>query len=511
MEQMIVAFIFDSGRMGTSMYGHEVFKCMLQGKELTRNSNKMVISHGDLNPKTMYRFIDIEPYIIKDDLCTVDFTQTIREKPFKDYPYCWIIEDVEKTIATDLDKCLKKTCEGYIGLSRIDINSNDEKKQFWKRLIRDFTIYNNKITVFQDPDIEDVFCYEEIAKKLGYFIEYNKEAEYISVEESKDKKSTYVKSDNDLKIKRQEKQSIDRNLLEINFDLRKELQISGALIWQSINDIDKIDFNMGEDYLVEFPFFTLYHAAQGLERLQKCIIELICKKEHIKENEKEKVMKLLYSHSHDSLNNWIEEKTNNKFNSNCRNMINILMDFYNNVRYIRYSDEKKENRLISEYSLLYKLSPQKSNNLNKQIKNNFGIYLGSLSKKYYEIYYELCHDLLIFAYELDSCSSANTVYNHSNEVNLYIKLKQTQQAKKELLFWLMKKGKKYPKYRLIKDKALNLDKEEIETYLHDLIYNSENGCGLGSIVGEMYDELCSKNKEKWKKRENLIDYLVEKN
>ena len=506
----MVAFIFDSGRMGTSMYGKEVFKFMLQGKELTRNSNQMVISHGDLNPKTKYRFVDIEPYIIKDDLCTVDFTQTIREKPFKDYPYCWIIEDIEETIAIDLEKRLKKTCEGYIGISRIDINSNDENKQFWKRLIRNFTIYNNKITVFQDPDIEDVFCYEEAAKKLGYFIEYNREDEYIPVEESKDKKSTYIKSDNDLKIKPQENQSIDRNLLEINFDLRKELQISGALIWQAINDLDKIDFNIGEDYLVEFPFFTLYHAAQGLERLQKCIIELICKKEHIKENEKEEVMKLLYSHSHNNLNDWIEAKTNNKFNSNCRNMINILMDFYNNVRYIRYSDDKKENRSISEYSLLYKLCSKKSNNFNKEIKNNFGIYLGSLSKKYYEIYYELCHDLSIFAYELDSYSIANMVYNCSNESNLYVELRQIQQAKKELLFWLMKKGSKYPKYRSIKNKALNLDKEDIETYLHELIYNSENCCELGSIVSELYDELCSKDKEKWKKREKLIDYLVKK-
>ena len=54
MGQMMVAFIFDSGRMGTIMYGQEVFKFMFQGKELTRNSNKMVISHGDLNPKQTF-------------------------------------------------------------------------------------------------------------------------------------------------------------------------------------------------------------------------------------------------------------------------------------------------------------------------------------------------------------------------------------------------------------------------------------------------------------------------
>lgn len=67
MGQMMVAFIFDSGRMGTIMYGQEVFKFMLQGKELTRNSNKMVISHGDLNPKTNFRsnpFLNLRDFII---------------------------------------------------------------------------------------------------------------------------------------------------------------------------------------------------------------------------------------------------------------------------------------------------------------------------------------------------------------------------------------------------------------------------------------------------------------
>lgn len=179
MGQMMVAFIFDSGRMGTTMYGQEVFKFMLQGKELTRNSNKMVISHGDLNPKTKYRFVDIEPYIIKDDLCTVDFTQTISEKPFKDYPYCWIIEDIDKTIAIDLEKRLKKTCEGYIGISRIDINSNDENKQFWKRLIRNFTIYNNKITVFQDPDTLIALVLHKFRSSCGAFCPLNSKTPII--------------------------------------------------------------------------------------------------------------------------------------------------------------------------------------------------------------------------------------------------------------------------------------------------------------------------------------------
>lgn len=510
MGQMMVAFIFDSGRMGTIMYGQEVFKFMLQGKELTRNSNKMVISHGDLNPKTKYRFVDIEPYIIKDDLCTVDFAQTISEKPFKDYPYCWIIEDIDKTIAIDLEKRLKKTCEGYIGISRIDINSNDENKQFWKRLIRNFTIYNNKITVFQDPDIEDVFCYEETAKKLGYFIEYNREDEYIPVEESKDKKSTYIKSDNDLKIKRQENGSIDRNLLSINFSLRKELQISGCLIWQSINDIDKIDFikDKGRDYLIEYPFLTLYHASQGIERIQKSIIELICKKNHIKEEDKEKVIELLYNHSHVKLNNWIEAQTNKKFDSNAKKMIDVLMSFYNEVRYSRYSDKVDLEDFPTEYKLLLKLKNKTTKDIDKEVKENFGKYLGRLSKEYFLIYDELCTNLNIFAYELDSYSVANIVFNHSTEENLYTKLKQIQQAKKELLYWAIKNSRLYLKNKCVNVKALDFDKSLVEAYLNELICDPENCQELHSYVGELYDELCAENKSEWKDRLWLIDYFI---
>lgn len=38
----ILAFIFDSGRLGDMWYGRVVFEYMMKGKELTRNPSKMI-------------------------------------------------------------------------------------------------------------------------------------------------------------------------------------------------------------------------------------------------------------------------------------------------------------------------------------------------------------------------------------------------------------------------------------------------------------------------------------
>ena len=159
---------------------------------------------------------------------------------------------------------------------------------------------------------------------------------------------------------------------------------------------------------------TLYHASQGVERIQKAIIELVCKKDHVKESEKESIYNLLMSHAHEGLNNWIESKEGISFNPR----------------------------------------------------------------------------------------------------NLYKELTIRQNAKKELFYWLMKKAPDYPKYSLssedaLKD-ALDFDTEMMEHYLCDLIFNAEDCQDYFGEVDCLYDELCSEDKEKWKKRIELIDYLIDR-
>ncbi|UKI37194.1 MAG: hypothetical protein L6V93_03145 [Clostridiales bacterium] len=120
-------------------------------------------------------------------------------------------------------------------------------------------------------------------------VDYDKEAQDSSVEESSSLQSSFIKKDSDLKIKTHSALDVDRDLILLNFSIGQEIQISGVLIWRSINDIDKIYFNSNEELnevLVEYPFLTLYHASQGIERIQKAIVELVCKKNHIQEKGK---------------------------------------------------------------------------------------------------------------------------------------------------------------------------------------------------------------------------------
>lgn len=507
----IFAFIFDSGSLESSFYGEVVFEYMLKGKELSKNPSKMVISLGDIFIAKKY--IDIEPYIIKDEYCTLDFDTLINHKQFQDFPFCWIVEDLSVDIAKAVDKRLKESLTGYVGLSRIDTTNTLMRKQFWKHLVREFAIYGDTITCFQDSQTQGTFVHLEVATKLGYKVEYNEDAEYSAIEDCEVLQSSKIKSDDNLKIIKQTEKDIDRDLLTLNYSIREELQISGTLIWRAINELDKIHFNQGNEpnmHLVEYPFLTLYHASQGVERIQKAIVELVCKKEHIKEEEKTCVYDLLMSHAHDRLNSWIEEKEGIKVSTNCKKLIGILTRFYNTVRYVRYSDEGYMRTNTPEYDLLIELKSKNCSDLNSDIKNNFGNYLGQLASTYYNVFYKLCSDLHIYAYELECDSAALIVYygHQERSKNLYKELTERQQGKKEVLYWLIKKAKDYPKYSISKEDALDFDAEMIEHYLCDLIFNPEDGMDYFSEFDCLYDDLCSTDKEKWKTRIELIDYII---
>lgn len=507
MNNMIFAFWFDSKKTESMFYGEVIFEHMIQGKELTKNNSKMIISLGDVFIGKAH--IDIEPYVLKDEYCTIDFDNIL----FKDWPFVWVIEDINSEIANSIDRRLKMEFEAYVGLSRIDTENNSKRKQFWKDLVRKFSLHDNTITCFHNPDEIGEFSYLETANKHSYIVEYDKEAQNSSIEGACSLQSSYIKKDSDLKINDNSTLEVDRDLISLNCSIRQEIQISGVLIWRSINDIDKIHFVSNGDLneaLVEYPFLTLYHASQGIERIQKAIIELICKKNHIREKEKDDIYDLLMSHSHDKLNNWIEQETEMKFNTNCRKLINILMKFYNTVRYARYTDKEYKEMISPEYSLLLKLKDKKCIDFNKNIKNNYGKYLGELSNTYFKIFCELCDQLNIYAYELDYNSAATIVYYHGKKSkNLYEELKRKQHGKKEVFYWLIKKAKEYPKYKFAEEKELKFDEELVERHLAEIILNPEDGQDYFDEVDMLYDELYAEDKTKWKSRLELIEYIID--
>ena len=150
---MFFAFIFDSGKLGTSSYGDVVFRYMLKDNEIATNTTRVIISVGDILMST--RYIDIEPYVINDEWCTIDFNTMNGTSDFVDYPFCWAIEDLDEDIARKIDNRLKNELNGYIGLSRIDPSLTDLRKQFWKTLIRSFSLYKKTISCLQ---ISIIFC-----------------------------------------------------------------------------------------------------------------------------------------------------------------------------------------------------------------------------------------------------------------------------------------------------------------------------------------------------------------
>ena len=402
--QNTFSFIFDSGKLGNSFYGEVVFQYMLKGGELSKNPTEIIVSLGDILINN--RYVDIEPYAIKDEYCTLNFDDLLRDNQFKDFPFCWIVENLSGEIACAIDARLKENAKGYVGLSRVDKLSTFERKQFWKYAVKKFSLYGDTITSFQDPQLEGEFVHLEIASQLGYKVKY--EPPYGELEDDEGVISVQNKN------KKQAK-DVDRDLFTLNFSIRQELQISGALLWKSINALSKIYFNIdgkANEHLVEYPFFTLYFASQGIERMQKAIVELICKKIHIQESEKDSVYDLLTSHAHDRLNNWIEEKENIKVDTNCRKLIDILTRFYSTVRYARYSDESYLKSTTPEYDLLLEMKSSKGSDLNNDIKNTFGNSLGRLAYIYFAVYDKLCSELNIFAYELEYDSAACIVYGH---------------------------------------------------------------------------------------------------
>lgn len=510
-DRMMVAFIFDSGRLESNFYGEVVFEHIMSGMEITKNPYKIIISLGDISVNSKY--VDIEPYVINNDFCTVDFDSLDRATPFHDYPFCWVMEDICKSTALEIDRRLKKELRGYVGITEVDLSADSINKQFWKEMIRSFAIREHTITVFQDPALTDHFVYEECANKLGYQVDYSPEAESYRIEDLSILQSSFVKSEAERRIIRNNKgnSGADRNLMNMNFSLNRELQIAGALIWKSVVEVSRISFfkESWEPPLVEDSFFTLYHAAQGVERLQKIVVELICKKHHIKQEEKNRIDGLLLTHNHSALNAWIEGKENIRISSNSKKLFNILQEFYNNIRYLRYSDNHDHKCIVPEYHLLKELGKgYKNEDYDCYIKNLFGKTLGEIAHIYYELLRNSCTSLNIYANELYAFSAATIVFYGQHPVNLYKEYKNRQKEKKELLYWLISNGGQYPYNKFFETEAVDFDSEEINSYLVDLINNPENCELLHDTIDCLYDEMCATDKALWKKHVAEIDCLI---
>lgn len=92
----MIAFLFDSGKIENAWYGNVVFSAVFQGKEVTLNPRKIIVSVGDVVDQQIYN--GIKPFLIRNELCTVPE----GNGKYRDYIYSVVLEDIDAEIAKSL-------------------------------------------------------------------------------------------------------------------------------------------------------------------------------------------------------------------------------------------------------------------------------------------------------------------------------------------------------------------------------------------------------------------------
>lgn len=502
---VIIAFIFDSGKIDDDFYGEAVFKYIFSGKEVMNNPRKIIVSLGDIMD---YRvFEDITPYLIRNNLCTIKRNQ----EQYKNNLFVFLLEDVDIDIAQKIDMRLFQESGAYIGMTSIDEASTDERKQFWKTLIRSFSVEYDSITAFGSVE-EDLFQYSETASTLGFRVTYDNFP--YGIDSYGDtlfstRQSTIIHSGSQLRIS-EGKSDSDRGILEMNFSLVKEVEIAGVQLWKAIEDINRITVTKENDadgfIITDYLFTSLYQAAQGMERLLKVIIELYAY-DVSDEKERAKINDLLYSHNYSAMADFLSQKADLKLKSTGKKLLNALTIFYLKARYHRYSysrDNKLELKILRDFG-----SDVPKGDFDNAVKHLYGKAIGQTSHTLYEHIEKLSYKLGIFTYEINNRSVASFSLKSYYGDDLYELLKQIELSKNELLWYLIQKGNELPAAKFLNEvSALPFEQCDIPEFLNNLITDKNSSSMLYEFVSNAYDELVEEDKAKWKDRVEAIDVLV---
>lgn len=496
----MVAFLFDSGKIESPFYGDVIFEYLVKGNELSNNISKVVVSEGDVFHKQIYD--DITPFRIKNELCTI---KKLDDK-CRDYIFTVLIEDISVDNAKKIDKRIKEECIAYLGMTSIDIDSTDVRKQFWKGLIRDYSIEGTTLTCFGYE--EQGFAYFIKAKEYGFRVNYDGFPNEVECENRlslfSTRQSSFVTKVEQLEMKKGRNDS-DRGISEMNFSLVKEVEIAGVQIWKAIEDINRVFIpKKGNGTIVDYLFTSWYQAAQGIERLFKILIELMYYYDD--SYEEQKVNELLLSHNHVGMYEFVEKKQKLSFGKNERKLLESVSRFYNEARYNRF--KYSENNMM-ELKLLQEFGCDISEEeFDDRVKHRYSKTIGHISRTLYNAISELSTKLNIYVYELNSHSVASFVLNNYYKDDLYEILKEIENSKRELLWYALKKGKDLAITQLGEEiEALPFDDMGVQMFLEELICNTNSASLIYDFVSNEYDEQVAENKEKWKERLKFIELI----
>lgn len=500
----IVALLFDSGKFNCSFYGEQAFDYIIKGNELSMNGSKVVVSVGDIFEKEIYD--DITPFTIYDELCTIEK----NVEKCKDYVFAVMLEDISIITAKKIDKRIKEECNAYLGMTSIDITSTDDRKQFWKKLIRDYSIEGETITCFGYE--EAGFTYETKAKKYGFRVNYDGFPDELECENQpaffSTRQSSFITKLDQLQIKKGRNDS-DRGISEMNYSLVKEVEIAGVQIWKAIEDINQVFIPKNSNYIVvDYLFTSWYQAAQGVERLLKILIQLMYYDNN--SYNKSKVNELLFGHNHVAMYEFIDKDLQLSYGKNERKFLELLSKFYNEGRYNRFS--YSENNIL-ELKILQDFGKNiKEERFDEEVKHLYAKTLGKISHKLYKCISELSSKLNIYVYELNCDSVANYALHDYYRDDLYEILKEIENSKRELLWYILNMGKdiNFSEFGE-KIEALPFDDMGYQKFLEELVCNINSGSSIYNFVSSEYDEMVAEDKEKWKERLKFIELIGNSN
>lgn len=150
----------------------------------------------------------------------------------------------------------------------------------------------------------------------------------------------------------------------------------------------------------------------------------------------------------------------------------------------------------------------KEDNFDKDIKHRYGKAIGGISHKLYKAISDMSLKLNIYVYELNCYSVASFALSGYYRDDLYGILKEIENCKRELLWYLIKKGKDLKISEIGEEiDALPFDDMGLDSFIEELIYNRDSGSLIYDFVSEEYDEMVAEDKEKWKKRLEFIDII----
>lgn len=489
-----IAFFFSSTTKYCFNYSLNAFNKLLEGNEIKNALDKMIISYGDVLDD--FRSFDIEPYVIRNHVCSIK-----DNFQFKDFPYCILIEGIDSEIRKLIDLRLIKN-DDYIGCTSITYYSRDLRKNFFRILIKDIAVEKGIVYYARVEDEKgiEINAFENKQFKIKYEQFDNNVYKSPLLTDEVNKKI------NDCAKKIPSNVEIIRNKFEMGFKLNMEVRIATSLIWESIEKLYKISFLLEEEpHLPENSYLCIYNASQGIERLQKVLVELIIRKDNYFVDDESKLFKLLYSHNHVLLKKYIDNyfSLENKTNK----LVEVLSKFYNSVRYTNYSKIGEKSR-YEFYTLLrsFGTKSEKYDRFDLSVKNSFGKALGLYTRFLYKKISEISRDLEIYTNELEGDSYGMHVIYCEN-VNLYQEYVNVQISKKEFILKLIRDEPKYIKELNIE--PLPLDDTSMIDFLSDFLVN--DNIKIYDEINECYDELANKNHNEFQERIELMKHLFEQN